>query len=207
MNEEVKNMCDLSSFAMPFLEGDVDHANKDSLRKGDLGCRSASPTKAFFSRVPFNRPSSPMSAPARTRNSPGSPKPIFPYSSSHEASPKCSRRRSFTGIFRSSSKDSTSSSTSPVSIKLFSRARKGKLKLIRGLETTEQIQDIVFHCSLCVRNEHFCTTFTPMKRFSSLRGTKKRKEQEGRMGRRKSEPHGLLGTSKISFQTTVAVLF
>uniref|UniRef100_A0A671PWE4 5'-AMP-activated protein kinase subunit gamma-2-like n=1 Tax=Sinocyclocheilus anshuiensis TaxID=1608454 RepID=A0A671PWE4_9TELE len=65
-----------------------------------------------------------MSAPARFRNSPGSPKPVFPYSSNHDSSPKCSRRRSFTGIFRSSSKDSTNPSTSPVSIKLFSRARK-----------------------------------------------------------------------------------
>ncbi|XP_016097684.1 5'-AMP-activated protein kinase subunit gamma-1-like isoform X2 [Sinocyclocheilus grahami] len=65
-----------------------------------------------------------MSAPARFRNCPGSPKPVFPYSSNHDSSPKCSRRRSFTGIFRSSSKDSTNPSTSPVSIKLFSRARK-----------------------------------------------------------------------------------
>uniref|UniRef100_A0A8C2Q8E0 Protein kinase, AMP-activated, gamma 2 non-catalytic subunit a n=1 Tax=Cyprinus carpio TaxID=7962 RepID=A0A8C2Q8E0_CYPCA len=114
------NMPDLSSFAMPFLEGDAEHA-KDG---GELSCRSASPSKTFFSRGPFSRPSSPMSAPARSRNSPGSPKPIFPYSSNHDSSPKCSRRRSFTGIFRSSSKDSTNPSTSPVSIKLFSRARK-----------------------------------------------------------------------------------
>uniref|UniRef100_A0A671N484 5'-AMP-activated protein kinase subunit gamma-2 n=1 Tax=Sinocyclocheilus anshuiensis TaxID=1608454 RepID=A0A671N484_9TELE len=91
---------------------------------GELSCHSASPTKTFFSRGPFSRPSSPMSAPARFRNSPGSPKPIFPYSSNHDSSPKCSRRRSFTGIFRSSSKDSTNPSTSPVSIKLFSRTRK-----------------------------------------------------------------------------------
>uniref|UniRef100_A0A8C1XJF4 Protein kinase, AMP-activated, gamma 2 non-catalytic subunit a n=1 Tax=Cyprinus carpio TaxID=7962 RepID=A0A8C1XJF4_CYPCA len=91
---------------------------------GEISCHSASPTKTFFSRGPFSRPSSPMSAPARFRNSPGSPKTIFPYSSNHDSSPKCSRRRSFTGIFRSSSKDSTNPSSSPVSIKLFSRARK-----------------------------------------------------------------------------------
>ncbi|XP_016327564.1 5'-AMP-activated protein kinase subunit gamma-2-like isoform X3 [Sinocyclocheilus anshuiensis] len=102
------------------------------LLKGELSCRSASPSKNFFSRGPFSRPSSPMSAPARFRNSPGSPKPVFPYSSNHDSSPKCSRRRSFTGIFRSSSKDSTNPSTSPVSIKLFSRARKGENK--RGKE-------------------------------------------------------------------------
>lgn len=35
---------------------------------------------------------------------------------------------------------------------------------------------------------------SPMKRFSSLRGNKKRKEQDGRTGRRQSEPHGLLGS-------------
>ncbi|KAK9953166.1 hypothetical protein ABG768_017184 [Culter alburnus] len=117
------HMPDLSSFAMPFLEGDAEHV-KDGVRKGEPSCRSASPTKAFFSRGPFSRPSSPMSAPPRSRNSPGSPKTIFPYSSNNDSSPKCSRRRSFTGIFRSSSKESTNPSTSPVSIKLFSRARK-----------------------------------------------------------------------------------
>ncbi|XP_056595051.1 5'-AMP-activated protein kinase subunit gamma-2a isoform X2 [Triplophysa dalaica] len=119
------NMPDLSSFSMPFLEGDAELSNKDGMRKGELSCRSASPTKSFFSRSPFSRPSSPMSAPARTRNSPGSPKSIFPYPSNHDASPKCTHRRSFTGMFRSSSKDSTNPSTSPVSIKLFSRTRKG----------------------------------------------------------------------------------
>uniref|UniRef100_A0A674B9R8 Protein kinase AMP-activated non-catalytic subunit gamma 2 n=1 Tax=Salmo trutta TaxID=8032 RepID=A0A674B9R8_SALTR len=75
------------------------------------------------------RPSSPKSAPVRTKNSPGSPKTIFPYPSSQQDSPpKSSRRLSFSGIFRSSSRDSTSNSTStsPVNVKLFSRARKGK---------------------------------------------------------------------------------
>ncbi|XP_055037438.2 5'-AMP-activated protein kinase subunit gamma-2a isoform X2 [Misgurnus anguillicaudatus] len=42
-----------------------------------------------------------------------------------------------------------------------------------------------------------------MKRFSSLRGFKKQKDQEGRTGRRRSEPHGLLGnTSGISSSPT-----
>ncbi|XP_029516888.2 5'-AMP-activated protein kinase subunit gamma-2-like isoform X2 [Oncorhynchus nerka] len=89
----------------------------------DGSCHSASPTKGFFTRGPFSRPSSPKSAPARTKNSPGSPKTIFPYPSSHQDSPpKSPRRLSFSGIFRSSSRDSNS--TSPISIKLFSRARK-----------------------------------------------------------------------------------
>uniref|UniRef100_A0A674B935 Protein kinase AMP-activated non-catalytic subunit gamma 2 n=1 Tax=Salmo trutta TaxID=8032 RepID=A0A674B935_SALTR len=90
-------------------------------------CHSVSPTKGFFTRGPFSRPSSPKSAPVRTKNSPGSPKTIFPYPSSQQDSPpKSSRRLSFSGIFRSSSRDSTSNSTStsPVNVKLFSRARK-----------------------------------------------------------------------------------
>uniref|UniRef100_A0A673INB1 5'-AMP-activated protein kinase subunit gamma-1-like n=1 Tax=Sinocyclocheilus rhinocerous TaxID=307959 RepID=A0A673INB1_9TELE len=123
---------------MPFLEGDAEHAKEvtqpqthkavPKVKTVLFGFENnfSSPSKNFFSRGPFSRPSSPMSAPARFRNSPGSPKPVFPYSSNHDSSPKCSRRRSFTGIFRSSSKDSTNPSTSPVSIKLFSRARKGK---------------------------------------------------------------------------------
>uniref|UniRef100_A0A8C8GQL9 Uncharacterized protein n=1 Tax=Oncorhynchus tshawytscha TaxID=74940 RepID=A0A8C8GQL9_ONCTS len=96
---------------------------QNMLDKDDGSCHSASPTKGFFTRGPFSRPSSPKSAPARTKNSPGSPKTIFPYPSSHQDSPpKSPRRLSFSGIFRSSSRDSNS--TSPISIKLFSRARK-----------------------------------------------------------------------------------
>uniref|UniRef100_A0A674BAG3 Protein kinase AMP-activated non-catalytic subunit gamma 2 n=1 Tax=Salmo trutta TaxID=8032 RepID=A0A674BAG3_SALTR len=97
------------------------------LPQGGGSCHSVSPTKGFFTRGPFSRPSSPKSAPVRTKNSPGSPKTIFPYPSSQQDSPpKSSRRLSFSGIFRSSSRDSTSNSTStsPVNVKLFSRARK-----------------------------------------------------------------------------------
>lgn len=99
------------------------------LPQGGGSCHSVSPTKGFFTRGPFSRPSSPKSAPVKTKNSPGSPKTIFPYPSSQQDSPpKSSRRLSFSGIFRSSSRDSTSNSTStsPVNVKLFSRARKGK---------------------------------------------------------------------------------
>ncbi|CAB1349771.1 unnamed protein product [Coregonus sp. 'balchen'] len=124
---------DLGSFAMPFLEGDADHVDKADIQKGDGSCHSASPTKGFFTRGPFSRPSSPKSAPARTKNSPGSPKTIFPYPSSHQDSPpKSPRRLSFSGIFRSSSRDSNSTSTSPVSIKLFSRARKEEMFILVG---------------------------------------------------------------------------
>ncbi|KAM9436883.1 5'-AMP-activated protein kinase subunit gamma-2a isoform 1-T1 [Clarias gariepinus] len=124
------NMPDLSLFATPFLEGDDEHNDKDSTHKGKMSCHSASPTNGFFSRSPFSRPSSPMSAPARSKASPGSPRTIFPYPLHQDSPPKSPRRLSFSGIFRSSSKESssaslsTSSSASPVSIKLFSRARK-----------------------------------------------------------------------------------
>uniref|UniRef100_A0A8B9L9T9 Protein kinase AMP-activated non-catalytic subunit gamma 2 n=1 Tax=Astyanax mexicanus TaxID=7994 RepID=A0A8B9L9T9_ASTMX len=60
--------------------------------QGEVSCHSASPTKSFFSRGPFSRPSSPMSAPARSRNSPGSPKTIFPYPSQQDSSPRSPRR-------------------------------------------------------------------------------------------------------------------
>ncbi|XP_028822142.1 5'-AMP-activated protein kinase subunit gamma-1-like isoform X4 [Denticeps clupeoides] len=43
-----------------------------------------------------------------------------------------------------------------------------------------------------------------MKRFSSLRGSRKRKEQDGRTGRRQSEPHGLLGSSKKEMKCIAA---
>ncbi|KAI4880645.1 hypothetical protein NFI96_004780 [Prochilodus magdalenae] len=39
-----------------------------------------------------------------------------------------------------------------------------------------------------------------MKRFSSLRGSKKRKSHEGRTGRRQSEPHNLLRTSFMVYR-------
>ncbi|XP_033848596.1 5'-AMP-activated protein kinase subunit gamma-2 isoform X1 [Acipenser ruthenus] len=118
------NMPDLSAFAMPFLDGDIDSSEKDGIRKAESSRPSSSPTKGFFSRVPPCRPSSPMSAPARSKQSPGSPKTLFPYSY-QESPPKTPRRMSFSGMFRSSSKESSSStSTSPVSIKFFSRSRK-----------------------------------------------------------------------------------
>ncbi|MEQ2165980.1 hypothetical protein GOODEAATRI_022781 [Goodea atripinnis] len=47
-------------------------------------CLSASPTRSLFHCAPFDRPSSPRSAPARTstsKTSPSSPKTLFPYQS------------------------------------------------------------------------------------------------------------------------------
>ncbi|KAM6215862.1 5'-AMP-activated protein kinase subunit gamma-2 [Rhynchocyon petersi] len=116
---------DLSSFAMPLLDGDLESAEKHS-RKVDSPFTSGSPSKGFFSRGPQHRPSSPVSAPMRPKTSPGSPKTVFPFSY-QESPPRSPRRMSFSGIFRSSSKESSPSSnpsTSPGGIRFFSRSRK-----------------------------------------------------------------------------------
>ncbi|XP_039204331.1 5'-AMP-activated protein kinase subunit gamma-2 isoform X5 [Crotalus tigris] len=118
---------DLSSFAMPFLDGDMDGSEKHALRKTDDSYNSGSPSKGIFSKGFQNRPSSPSSAPVKSKHSPGSPKTVFPFPY-QESPPRSPRRMSFSGIFRSSSKDSSSSgsnpSTSPGGIKFFSRSRK-----------------------------------------------------------------------------------
>ncbi|NXX38058.1 AAKG2 kinase, partial [Tricholaema leucomelas] len=87
---------------------------------------TGSPSKGFFSKGLQNRPSSPVSAPVRSKHSPGSPKTVFPFPY-QESPPRSPRRMSFSGIFRSSSKESSPSSnpsTSPGGIKFFSRSRK-----------------------------------------------------------------------------------
>lgn len=117
---------DLSSFAMPLLDGDVESSEKNSSRKADSPFSSGSPSRGLFSRGPQPRPSSPVSAPVRPKTSPGSPKTVFPFSY-QESPPRSPRRMSFSGIFRSSSKESSPSSnpsTSPGGIRFFSRSRK-----------------------------------------------------------------------------------
>lgn len=117
---------DLSSFAMPLLDGDVENADKHSSRKVDSPFSSGSPSRGLFSRGPQPRPSSPVSAPVRPKTSPGSPKTVFPFSY-QESPPRSPRRMSFSGIFRSSSKESSPNSnpsTSPGGIRFFSRSRK-----------------------------------------------------------------------------------
>nr|XP_020515892.1 5'-AMP-activated protein kinase subunit gamma-2-like isoform X3 [Labrus bergylta]XP_029138706.1 5'-AMP-activated protein kinase subunit gamma-2-like isoform X3 [Labrus bergylta] len=118
---------------MPLLEVDPGEAEKNS-RKGGALCRSASPTRSFFNRAAINRPPSPSSAPARTssaRMSPTSSKSIFPYQSGpppQESPSKSPRRLSFSGIFRSASRDSNHQpSSSPVS-KLFTRNKRDKAR-------------------------------------------------------------------------------
>ena len=93
---------------------------------------SVSPSKGFFSRGTQLRSSSPVSAPVRPKTSPSSPKTVFPFSY-QESPPRSPRRMSFSGIFRSSSKESSptsSSSTSPGGIRFFSRSRKSKTLML-----------------------------------------------------------------------------
>ncbi|XP_075406327.1 5'-AMP-activated protein kinase subunit gamma-2 isoform X2 [Tenrec ecaudatus] len=116
---------DLSSFAMPLLDGELESADKHA-RKVDNPFSAGSPSKGFFSRGPQHQPSSPMSAPVRPKTSPGSPRTVFPFSY-QESPPRSPRRMSFSGIFRSSSKESSPSSnpsTSPGGIRFFSRSKK-----------------------------------------------------------------------------------
>lgn len=123
---------DLSSFAMPLLDGDLESSEKPPSRKVDSPFSSGSPSKGFFTRGPQPRPSSPVSAPVRPKTSPGSPKTVFPFSY-QESPPRSPRRMSFSGIFRSSSKDSSPSSnpsTSPGGIRFFSRSRKSKALML-----------------------------------------------------------------------------
>ncbi|XP_069853216.1 5'-AMP-activated protein kinase subunit gamma-2 isoform X2 [Dipodomys merriami] len=115
---------DLSSFAMPLLDGELESTEKHSSRKVDSPFSSGSPSRVLFSRGP--QPSSPVSAPVRPKTSPGSPKTVFPFSY-QESPPRSPRRMSFSGIFRSSSKESSPNSnpsTSPGGIRFFSRSRK-----------------------------------------------------------------------------------
>ncbi|NXC41053.1 AAKG2 kinase, partial [Penelope pileata] len=117
---------DLSSFAMPFLDGDVENTDKNAARKVEESYSAGSPSKGLFSKGLQNRPSSPVSAPVRSKHSPGSPKTVFPFPY-QESPPRSPRRMSFSGIFRSSSKESSPNSnpsTSPGGIKFFSRSRK-----------------------------------------------------------------------------------
>uniref|UniRef100_A0A3B4E2P6 CBS domain-containing protein n=1 Tax=Pygocentrus nattereri TaxID=42514 RepID=A0A3B4E2P6_PYGNA len=114
-------MPDLSPCASPLADGESERPDKVRTPKAEESY-SASPTKGFFVRGPGVPPSSPMSAPIRPRTGPNSQKTVFPYPPSHQESPpKSPRRLSFSGIFRTSS---SSASSAPASIKLFSRARK-----------------------------------------------------------------------------------
>uniref|UniRef100_A0A8D2KQU3 Uncharacterized protein n=1 Tax=Varanus komodoensis TaxID=61221 RepID=A0A8D2KQU3_VARKO len=102
-------------------------AHKHTASAAEESYCAGSPSKGLFSKGLQNRPSSPASAPVKSKHSPGSPKTVFPFPY-QESPPRSPRRMSFSGIFRSSSKDSSSPgsnpSTSPGGIKFFSRSRK-----------------------------------------------------------------------------------
>uniref|UniRef100_A0A3B4TXF0 Uncharacterized protein n=1 Tax=Seriola dumerili TaxID=41447 RepID=A0A3B4TXF0_SERDU len=87
---------------------------------GERLVHSASPTTGLSARSPASAPlpPCPQSAPVQSKTSSGSPKTIFPYPSHQNSPPKSPRRLSFSGIFRSSS------SSTPASIKIFSRTRR-----------------------------------------------------------------------------------
>ncbi|XP_062362196.1 5'-AMP-activated protein kinase subunit gamma-2 isoform X4 [Cinclus cinclus] len=105
----------------------------------DESYSAGSPSKGLFSKGLQNRPSSPVSAPVRSKHSPGSPKTVFPFPY-QESPPRSPRRMSFSGIFRSSSKESSPNSnpsTSPGGIKFFSRSRKSKKLLMLFQEDTQ----------------------------------------------------------------------
>uniref|UniRef100_A0A803SPL4 Protein kinase AMP-activated non-catalytic subunit gamma 2 n=1 Tax=Anolis carolinensis TaxID=28377 RepID=A0A803SPL4_ANOCA len=111
---------------MPNLRGQRIPQSGGHSRKED-NYTTGSPSRGLFSKGLQNRPSSPASAPVKSKHSPGSPKTVFPFPY-QESPPRSPRRMSFSGIFRSSSKDSSSPasnpSTSPGGIKFFSRSRK-----------------------------------------------------------------------------------
>ncbi|KAJ8775854.1 hypothetical protein J1605_016081 [Eschrichtius robustus] len=130
---------------------DLESSEKHPSRKVDSPFGSGSPSKGFFSRGPQHRPSSPVSAPVRPKTSPGSPKTVFPFSY-QESPPRSPRRMSFSGIFRSSSKESSPNSnpsTSPGGIRFFSRSRKSKALMLlfrcRRSENTSERPGCRFH--------------------------------------------------------------
>ncbi|XP_070774255.1 5'-AMP-activated protein kinase subunit gamma-1-like [Enoplosus armatus] len=112
------NMPDFGAFTSPQVE--TRGSTKSGSQTGERRIRSASPIKGVSARSQasaFPLPC-PQSAPVQSKTNSGSPKTIFPYPSHQNASPKSPHRLSFSGIFRSSS------SSTPASIKIFSRTRR-----------------------------------------------------------------------------------
>uniref|UniRef100_A0A8C4EJ85 Protein kinase, AMP-activated, gamma 2 non-catalytic subunit b n=1 Tax=Dicentrarchus labrax TaxID=13489 RepID=A0A8C4EJ85_DICLA len=117
-------MPDFGAFTSPQVE--TSGSTKSGAQTGERRIRSASPTKGVSARSPASAllPPCPQSAPVQAKTSSGSPKTIFPYPSHQDSPPKSPRRLSFSGIFRSSP------SSTPASIKIFSRTRR-----VSGLST------------------------------------------------------------------------
>ncbi|TWW73917.1 hypothetical protein D4764_15G0013130 [Takifugu flavidus] len=175
--------------------------------KGERFIRSASPSRAGCALSPVLVAPCPQSAPVHSKTSSGSPKTIFPYPSPHTSSPKSPRRLSFGGIFRSSS------SCSSTSIKLFSRTRRDRMWFSpRYPEEDLLVNDVSPNSCRAFDSGtvlDLCTcrnvdsdgqlqlgrphSMLSMKRFGSLRKSKKRKEQDGLSGRHQSEASCLCG--------------
>ncbi|KAK2859761.1 hypothetical protein Q5P01_004381 [Channa striata] len=105
-------------------------------REGGASVPLCQPHQELLPPLTFSRPSSPRSAPAGTsgsKMSPSSSKTIFPYQTGppqEDSPPKSPHRLSFSGIFRSASRDSNHQpSLSPVSIKLFTRNKRDKARV------------------------------------------------------------------------------
>ncbi|XP_068457788.1 5'-AMP-activated protein kinase subunit gamma-1-like isoform X3 [Clinocottus analis] len=112
-------LVDFGAFASPQVE--KRRSTKKADQTGERCIRSASPTKGGSPAMsPTSAPLAPcsQSAPVQLRAGSSSPRTIFPYPSLQGSSPKSPRRLSFSGIFRSSS------SSTPASIKIFSRTRR-----------------------------------------------------------------------------------
>ncbi|TNN45791.1 5'-AMP-activated protein kinase subunit gamma-2 [Liparis tanakae] len=97
--------------------------------EGERRIRSASPTKGRSparspagSRAGGPSPPCSQSAPVQLRPGSSSPRTIFPYPSLQGSPPKSPRRLSLSGLFRSSS------ISTPGSIKIFSRTRRGEFE-------------------------------------------------------------------------------
>ncbi|XP_033932951.1 5'-AMP-activated protein kinase subunit gamma-2-like, partial [Pseudochaenichthys georgianus] len=109
---------------MPFQQGGAGGAEKDGRKEAPLS--SSPPTRSFFHRASFNRPSvAPWS--------PGHPNTNQSVSPPQESPPKTARRMSFSGIFRSRESNqqpssSSSSSSSSASMKLFNRNKREKAR-------------------------------------------------------------------------------
>ncbi|KAF5893617.1 5'-AMP-activated protein kinase subunit gamma-1-like isoform X1, partial [Clarias magur] len=125
------HMPDLSSYTSPALDGEKDKSSKSTTPKGEEPV-SSNTSKGFSLRSPIAQPSSPISAPLRSRTSPNSPKSIFP--SHHDSPPKSPHRLSFSGIFRSPSNPS----------KIFSRARKASVPLSPPSTPTPSSNPLLF---------------------------------------------------------------
>ncbi|XP_038136200.1 5'-AMP-activated protein kinase subunit gamma-2-like [Cyprinodon tularosa] len=104
---------------MAFQDRDPARPDRGRRRKGELLYRSASPTRSLFHHSTFNRPPSP----------PGPRGPL-----QQDSPPKSHRRLSFSGIFRSASKESNQQPSPSTPVKLLGRNRREKSRGEDGVD-------------------------------------------------------------------------